>query len=120
MTLMVWNVVIWPAARTATAPSGEDALRRRRPELVEGLRAQLMKGGTNRAVLTTATVSPAAIGDALRSTGYLPSEGLSTVVFLATAMNRPLLLEGDPEPARHRSRRRGRPYGCRADPPAVL
>jgi len=47
-------------------------------------------------VLTTATVSPAAIGDALRSTGYLPSEGLSTVVFLATAMNRPLLLEGEP------------------------
>ena len=47
-------------------------------------------------MLTTATVSPAAIGDALRSTGYLPSEGLSTVVFLATAMNRPLLLEGEP------------------------
>ena len=33
MTLMVWNVVIWPAARTATVPSfdgaslREDALR---------------------------------------------------------------------------------------------
>src|SRR5687768_10591934 len=36
------------------------------------------------------------IGEALRSTGYLPSEGLSTVLFLATAMNRPLLLEGEP------------------------
>jgi MoxR-like ATPase len=47
-------------------------------------------------VLTSATLSPAAIGDALRSTGYLPSEGLSTVVYLATAMSRPLLLEGEP------------------------
>jgi MoxR-like ATPase len=47
-------------------------------------------------MLTSATLSPAAIGDALRSTGYLPSEGLSTVLFLATAMNRPLLLEGEP------------------------
>src|SRR4029453_9926499 len=45
---------------------------------------------------TSATLSPAMIGDALRSTGYLPSEGLSTVLFLATAMNRPLLLEGEP------------------------
>jgi MoxR-like ATPase len=55
-----------------------------------------MKGGNNRTVLTSATLSPAVIGDALRSTGYLPSEGLSTVVFLAIAMNRPLLLEGEP------------------------
>ena len=47
-------------------------------------------------MLTSATMSPAAIAEALRSTGYLPSEGLSTVVFLATAMNRPLLLEGEP------------------------
>jgi MoxR-like ATPase len=47
-------------------------------------------------VLTSATFSPATIGDALRSTGYLPSEGLSTVLFLATAMSRPLLLEGEP------------------------
>jgi MoxR-like ATPase len=47
-------------------------------------------------MLTSATLSPAAIGDALRSTGYLPSEGLSTVLFLATAMSRPLLLEGEP------------------------
>jgi MoxR-like ATPase len=55
-----------------------------------------MKGGNNRTVLTSATLSPAVIGDALRSTGYLPSEGLSTVVFLATAMDRPLLLRGEP------------------------
>jgi len=47
-------------------------------------------------VSIAATLSPATIGDALRSTGYLPSEGLSTVLFLATAMNRPLLLEGEP------------------------
>jgi MoxR-like ATPase len=47
-------------------------------------------------MLTSATLSPVAIGDALRSTGYLPSEGLSTVLFLATAMSRPLLLEGEP------------------------
>jgi MoxR-like ATPase len=54
------------------------------------------KAGAKKAVLTSATLSPAAIGDALRSTGYLPSEGLSTVLFLATAMSRPLLLEGEP------------------------
>ena len=47
-------------------------------------------------MLTSATMSPTTIGEALRSTGYLPSEGLATVVFLATAMNRPLLLEGEP------------------------
>ncbi|HEX3205395.1 MAG TPA: MoxR family ATPase [Propionibacteriaceae bacterium] len=46
--------------------------------------------------MSTSTFSPATIGEALRSTGYLPSEGLSTVLFLATAMNRPLLLEGEP------------------------
>ena len=45
---------------------------------------------------TSAGLSPAAIAEALRRTGYLPSEGLSTVVYLATAMNRPLLLEGEP------------------------
>src|SRR5829696_10455624 len=53
------------------------------------------KAGGRRAV-STSTLNPATIGDALRSTGYLPSEGLSTVLFLATAMNRPLLLEGEP------------------------
>ena len=41
---------------------------------------------------TSATLSRATISDALRSTGYRPSEGLSTVLFLATAMKRPLLL----------------------------
>ncbi|NMM25442.1 MAG: MoxR family ATPase [Phycicoccus sp.] len=32
----------------------------------------------------------------LRSTGYLPDEGLSTITYLALAMQRPLLLEGEP------------------------
>jgi MoxR-like ATPase len=47
-------------------------------------------------VVTEAIDSPAAIGDALRGTGYLPSDGLATVLYLATAMHRPLLLEGEP------------------------
>ena len=34
--------------------------------------------------------------EALRRTGYLPGAGLATVVFLAQAMGRPLLLEGEP------------------------
>ena len=78
---LVWNVVIWPVAKTTTTRGSVDIVR---------------KGGSEASVLTSATMSPAAIGDALRSTGYLPSEGLSTVVFLATAMNRPMLLEGEP------------------------
>jgi len=32
----------------------------------------------------------------LRATGYLPDEGLSTITYLALAMQRPLLLEGEP------------------------
>lgn len=32
----------------------------------------------------------------LRATGYLPDEGLSTITYLALAMERPLLLEGEP------------------------
>ena len=71
---MVWNVVIWRAAVTATSSSN--------------------KG--RRALTTSSTLSPAVIADELRRTGYLPSEGLATVVYLATAMNRPLLLEGEP------------------------
>ena len=71
---MVWNVVIWRAAVTATSSSN--------------------KG--RRALTTSSTLTPAVIADELRRTGYLPSEGLATVVYLATAMNRPLLLEGEP------------------------
>ncbi len=40
--------------------------------------------------------SPQAVTDALGSTGYLADDDLATVVFLARAMQRPLLLEGEP------------------------
>ncbi len=40
--------------------------------------------------------SPQAVGDVLTGTGYLGDDALHTVVFLAAAMQRPLLLEGEP------------------------
>ncbi len=40
--------------------------------------------------------SPDAIRDALAGTGYLADDDLATVVYLAQAMQRPLLLEGEP------------------------
>jgi MoxR-like ATPase len=40
-------------------------------------------------------VSPGGL-DATAATGYLPDEGLSTITYLALAMQRPLLLEGEP------------------------
>ncbi len=40
--------------------------------------------------------SPTAVSDALRGTGYLADDDLATVVFLGQAMQRPLLLEGEP------------------------
>jgi MoxR-like ATPase len=36
------------------------------------------------------------VSERLRRTGYLPDEGLSTITYLALAMGRPLLLEGEP------------------------
>jgi MoxR-like ATPase len=36
------------------------------------------------------------LSDRLRSVGYLADEGLATIAFLAIAMRRPLLLEGEP------------------------
>lgn len=39
--------------------------------------------------------SAAAVGEALTEHGYLPDEGLSTVVYLSVTMGRPLFLEGD-------------------------
>lgn len=39
--------------------------------------------------------SPDAVGEALTDHGYLPDEGLSTVVYLSVTMGRPLFLEGD-------------------------
>ena len=38
--------------------------------------------------------SPAAVGDALRSIDYLPDERIAQVVFLATRLNKPILVEG--------------------------
>ena len=40
--------------------------------------------------------SPAELATALEGTGYLADEGLATVSWLALAMGRPLLLEGEP------------------------
>ena len=40
--------------------------------------------------------SPESVRAALRSTGYLADDDLATVVYLAQAMQRPLLLEGEP------------------------
>jgi MoxR-like ATPase len=40
--------------------------------------------------------TPAALAQALAATGYLMDEGLATVAWLAMAMGRPLLLEGEP------------------------
>ena len=39
--------------------------------------------------------SPAAVSAALSDHNYLTDEGLSTVVYLAMTMQRPLFLEGD-------------------------
>ena len=39
--------------------------------------------------------TPADVTAALESVGYLPDEGLSTAVFLAVTLQRPLLLEGE-------------------------
>ncbi|GAA3626899.1 MoxR family ATPase [Microlunatus ginsengisoli] len=47
-------------------------------------------------MVSSAPAGPAGVDEALRSTGYLPGEGLSTVVYLAATMSRPLLLEGEP------------------------
>ena len=38
---------------------------------------------------------PAALAEALTSTGYLPDDGLATAAYLAIRMHRPLFLEGD-------------------------
>jgi len=38
---------------------------------------------------------PEALADALRATGYLPDAGISTAAYLASALGRPLFLEGE-------------------------
>jgi len=46
--------------------------------------------------MTTAVTSPADLRDRLASTGYLCDEGLATIAYLTLALERPLLLEGEP------------------------
>jgi len=46
-------------------------------------------------VETASPDSPAAVSAALTAHGYLPDDGLSTAVFLAMSLRRPLLLEGE-------------------------
>ena len=41
------------------------------------------------------TVTPTDVSNALSAQGYLPDEGISTAVFLAMTLSRPLLLEGE-------------------------
>ena len=45
---------------------------------------------------TSALASSDAVSTLLESTGYLCDEGLATITYLAVAMDRPLLLEGEP------------------------
>jgi len=47
-------------------------------------------------VPTIEPADPIALAEALRATGYLPGDGLSTAAFLALRMHRPLFLEGEP------------------------
>jgi len=47
-------------------------------------------------VMTQAPGNPQQLADALAGTGYLADDGLATVAWLALAMRRPLLLEGEP------------------------
>ena len=46
--------------------------------------------------MASAPESAQEVSTRLRATGYLPDEGLSTITYLALAMQRPLLLEGEP------------------------
>ncbi|HKJ12341.1 MAG TPA: MoxR family ATPase [Ornithinimicrobium sp.] len=43
-----------------------------------------------------AMASPASVTEALAATGYLADEGLATVTYLAEALQRPMLVEGEP------------------------
>ncbi|MGH9043469.1 MAG: AAA family ATPase, partial [Acidimicrobiales bacterium] len=44
----------------------------------------------------TPPLSPDEVADALRAQGYLAGEGLSTALYLAIVLRRPLFLEGEP------------------------
>jgi MoxR-like ATPase len=51
--------------------------------------------GVTRSLLPEGATSPAALGEQLRAVGYLPDDGLAAASYLAIAMGRPLLLEGE-------------------------
>ncbi len=40
-------------------------------------------------------MTPDDVSDSLAAQGYLPDDGIATAVFLATTLQRPLLLEGE-------------------------
>jgi MoxR-like ATPase len=46
--------------------------------------------------MTVTPQSAQEVSSRLRATGYLPDDGLATITYLALAMHRPLLLEGEP------------------------
>ncbi len=48
-----------------------------------------------RSLLPEGATSPAELGERLRALGYLPDDGLAAASYLAIAMGRPLLLEGE-------------------------
>ena len=45
--------------------------------------------------MATMPTTPADVSEALSAYGYIPDDGLSTSVFLAMVLQRPLLLEGE-------------------------
>ncbi len=51
--------------------------------------------GVTRSLLPVGVTSPAVLGERLRETGYLADAGLAAASYLAIAMGRPLLLEGE-------------------------
>ncbi|WP_308466403.1 AAA family ATPase [Rathayibacter soli] len=55
-----------------------------------------MNAGATSTVATSTVASAQDVSTRLRSVGYLADEGLATVTYLALAMQRPLLLEGEP------------------------
>jgi MoxR-like ATPase len=54
------------------------------------------RGGPGGAEQMTAVGSEADLAERLRGTGYLADNGLAAVGYLALALHRPLLLEGEP------------------------
>jgi MoxR-like ATPase len=63
--------------------------------MLRGAMAAQHASRRNLNVMPVAPSSPADVAEALTRHGYLPDEGLATSVFLAMALRRPLLLEGE-------------------------